>query len=160
MSCLRWNSLQHLLFPNASFLLTLCLLVSIASSRSRLRLCFSAWGRGEDFGRDAEGFGGLLEQSLAAPLPASLKLRTRPTLSIFKITLSSHEKVDSWFREAKQWNTFICNESILQQHLLCFQNTECTMSVRALQFSHFVIVNPKKSVYTTFLITLKHYDAV
>lgn len=60
----------------------------MASSRCRLRLCFSAWVRGEEFGEEEdEGFGWLLEQSLTAPLPASVKLRTRPVLIILNQTL-------------------------------------------------------------------------
>lgn len=60
------------------FLLTLRWLDSIAFSRSRRRLCFSAWGRGMECGRAEEeggGLGGLLEHSLTAPLAASLGTR-------------------------------------------------------------------------------------
>ena len=44
--CLGWN---NDFFPGASLGLTLCRPDSMASSRSRLRLCFSARGRGEGF---------------------------------------------------------------------------------------------------------------
>lgn len=62
----------------AYFLLTLRWLDSIAFSLSRLRLCFSAWGRGTECDwaeEEAGGLCGLLEHSLTAPLAASLGSR-------------------------------------------------------------------------------------
>lgn len=55
--------------------LTLHPLESIASSRTRLRFCFSAWGRDKDFNCDenVKCCGALLEQSLTAPLPAGCR---------------------------------------------------------------------------------------
>lgn len=71
-----------------SFLLTLRGLESMACSRSRLRLCFSAWVREGEFGEEEdEGFAWSLEQSLTAPLPGRLKLRTRPALIILHSTV-------------------------------------------------------------------------
>lgn len=82
------NGLQKLFFTDASFLLTLHWLESMASSRSRLRLRFTVRGRGEEFDWDEEedeGFVGLLEQSLTVPLHASL--RARLALHILNNTL-------------------------------------------------------------------------
>lgn len=123
-----WNGLQHLIFLDASFQLTLCWLDSMASSRSRLRLCFSVRGRGEEFDwdeEDDEDFDGLLEKSLSSPLPASLKLGKQPALHILNDTLhkgtntqnhSRYVKVGCWYRElannlATHEISFICDDS-------------------------------------------------
>lgn len=88
------------------FPLTLHPLESIASSRIRLRLSFSAWGRGKDFNCDenVKDCGALLERSLKAPLPtgcrACLALHILNTLPTKTKTALCHVNVGCSFIRA------------------------------------------------------------
>lgn len=88
--------LWGLFYYKTAIPLTLHRLESIASSRIRLRFCFSAWGRDKDFNWDenVKFCGALLEQSLTAPLPAGC--RARLAFHILNNTLHNKSKTESY----------------------------------------------------------------